>query len=92
MEVLVVVAITLVIAGMTIPNMLPVISNARVHSGVTSVGFAAELPHDGSQAEQNPDNAVCHRERATLLGYIKPAADSSALKDTDSQRNGKRRS
>jgi prepilin-type N-terminal cleavage/methylation domain-containing protein len=85
-EVLVVVAITLIIAGMTIPNMLSVISNARVHSGVTSMsGLLQNCRMMAVKENRTLTTRFVTVNGATLLGYVKPAADVTPLKDTDSQ-------
>jgi Tfp pilus assembly protein FimT len=85
-ELLVVVAIVLVIGGMTIPSMLPVISNARVHSGVTSMsGLLQNCRMLAVKENRTLTTRFVTVNGATLLGYVKSASDTSLLKDTDPQ-------
>jgi prepilin-type N-terminal cleavage/methylation domain-containing protein len=85
-EVLVVVAIILIIAGIAVPNMLPVISNARVRAGVTSLsGLLQNCRMMAVKENKTLTTRFVTVNGATLLGYVKLASDTSALKDTDSQ-------
>lgn len=85
-EVLIVVVITLIIVGMAIPNMMTVISNARVRAGTTSLsGLLQNCRMMAVKQNKTLTTRFVTVNGATLLGYVKLASDTSPLKDADPQ-------
>jgi prepilin-type N-terminal cleavage/methylation domain-containing protein len=86
-EVSMVVAITLIAASITIPNMLQVISNARLHAGVTSM--SGLLQSCRMSAVKNNRTLTTHftPDGDKLVGYVKeaPLPDTTPRLATDLQ-------
>ena len=78
-EISVVVAITLIVGAIAIPNMVAVISNARLHAGVTSM--SGLLQSARMVAVKQNRTLTAHFgtiDGTTLVGYVKTASDTSA--------------
>jgi prepilin-type N-terminal cleavage/methylation domain-containing protein len=85
LEMLIVVAVLIILGSIAIPNMMTVISNARLQGGGTSL--SGLLQNTRMQAVKKNTTMTAH---FTVLGngpvaYSKPATDSSALVATDPQ-------
>jgi type II secretory pathway pseudopilin PulG len=85
-EVTVVVMITLIVGAVTIPNMVAVISNARLHAGVTSM--SGLLQSARMVAVKQNRTVTTHFDIIngdTLVAYVKTPTDVSPLVSTDLQ-------
>jgi len=85
LEVLIVVSILLILGIIAIPNMMTVISNARLQGGGTSLSGLLQ-----STRMQAVKKNITMSTHFTVLGngpvaYAKPATDSSSLAATDPQ-------
>ena len=85
-EVTVVVAISLIVGTIAIPNMVAVISNARLHAGVTSMSGLLQSSRMAAVKQNRTLTAHFTTEgTATLVGYVKLANDGTGRLDTDMQ-------
>ena len=85
-EVSVVVTITLIVGVIAIPNMVAVISNARLHAGVTSMSGLLQSTRMVAVKENRTLTAHFGTiDGTTLVGYVKTAADTSPRLSTDLQ-------
>jgi prepilin-type N-terminal cleavage/methylation domain-containing protein len=85
-EVLMVVAITLVLSTIAIANIAAVVSSSRIHAGVSSM--SGLFQNCRMMAVKKNKTMTCHVTTigaASLLGYVKEATDTSELSTTDSQ-------
>src|SRR5688572_3927234 len=85
-EVSVVVVISLVVGMIAIPNMVSVISNARLHAGVTSM--SGLLQASRMEAVKKNQTLTTHFDTIngqTLVGWVKVASDSADRLPTDLQ-------
>ena len=86
-EVSMVLAITLIVGALTIPNMVTVISNARLHAGVTSM--SGLLQNCRMLAVKQNLTLTTHftTDGDTLIAYVKEAPDTSlpTAKDLQAQ-------
>jgi len=82
-----VLAITLIVGALTIPNMVTVISNARLHAGVTSM--SGLLQNCRMLAVKQNLTLTTHftTDGDTLIAYVKEAPDTSlpTAKDLQAQ-------
>lgn len=86
MEMSLVVLITLVLGTIAIPNMLTVISNARLHAGVTSMsGLLQACRMVAVKENRTLTTHFTTEDGDTLIGYVKEAPDTSARVATDLQ-------
>jgi len=84
-EVSVVILISLIIGMITIPNMVTVISNARLHAGVTSMSSLLQSCRMAAVKQNRALTAHFTIDGSTLIGYVKEAPDTSDVADTDLQ-------
>lgn len=84
-EMTVVVGILMVVGLITLPNMVAVISNARVHAGVTSMSGLLQSCRMKAVKENKTLTTHFTTEDATLIGYVKEAPDTAPLLNTDLQ-------
>jgi prepilin-type N-terminal cleavage/methylation domain-containing protein len=85
-EVLMVVAISLVLSTIAIANISAVVSSARIRAGISSM--SGLLQNCRMLAVKKNKTLTAHMSPVgndTLLGYVKDAADSTPLNTTDSQ-------
>jgi prepilin-type N-terminal cleavage/methylation domain-containing protein len=85
-ELLMVVAITLVLSTIAIANIAAVVSSNRVRAGISSV--SGLLQNTRMLAVQKNKTMTAHMTtltRGTLVGYVKDATDSSELDGDDTQ-------
>ena len=81
-----VVAILLVLGVIAIPNMITVISTARLHAGVTSMsGLLQNCRMSAIKLNKTLTTRFETEGTATLVGFVKEAQDTSARKSTDLQ-------
>jgi Tfp pilus assembly protein FimT len=81
-----VVAVLIVVGLVAIPNMVIVISNARVRAGVTSMsGLLQNCRMAAVKQNKTLTTRFTTEGTATLVGYVKPAPDTSDRKSTDPQ-------
>jgi hypothetical protein len=85
MEMSLVVLITLVLGTIAIPNMVTVISNARLHAGVTSMSGLLQACRMVAVKENRTLTTHFKIEDDTLIGYVKEAPDTSDPVATDLQ-------
>ena len=85
-EILVVVAIILSVATIAIPNMVAVISNARLHAGVTSMsGLLQSCRMAAVKGNRTLTTHFTTEGTSTLVGFVKEAPDTSDRLATDLQ-------
>lgn len=85
-EVAMVVAITLLLAVIAIPNMVMVISNARLHAGVTSMSGLLQVCRMAAVKQNRTlTTHFTTEDGTTLVGYVKQAPDTSDRVATDLQ-------
>jgi prepilin-type N-terminal cleavage/methylation domain-containing protein len=85
-EISVVVAISLIVGMIAIPNMVSVISNARLHAGVTSMsGLLQSCRMEAVKQNQTLTAHFATIDGQTLVGYVKAAPDGSERLPTDLQ-------
>jgi prepilin-type N-terminal cleavage/methylation domain-containing protein len=85
-EVTVVVAITLVVGALAIPNMVTVISNARLHAGVTSMsGLLQSARMMAVKQNRTLTTHFTTENGDTLVAYVKEAPDTSERTAKDLQ-------
>jgi prepilin-type N-terminal cleavage/methylation domain-containing protein len=86
-ELLMVVAITLVLSTIAIANIAAVVSSARVRAGISSV--SGLLQNTRMMAVKKNRTMTAHMatigSRGTLIGYVKEATDDSDLDSNDAQ-------
>jgi Tfp pilus assembly protein FimT len=75
---MVVIGILMVLGLITLPNMVAVISNARVHAGLTSMSGLLQSSRMLAIKENRTLTTLFTTEDATLIGYVKKANDTSA--------------
>jgi len=81
-----VVAVLIVIGLFAIPNMVVVISNARVRAGVTSMsGLLQNARMQAVKVNKTLTTRFETEGAATLVGFVKEAGDTSDRKSTDLQ-------
>lgn len=85
-EVLMVVAITMVLSTIAIANIAAVVSSSRIHAGISSMsGLLQNCRMIAVKKNKTMTAHVTTVGSASLLGYVKDATDSSPLSDEDSQ-------
>ena len=85
-EITMVIAIILSVGLIAIPNMVAVISNARVHAGVTSMSGLLQSCRMAAVKENRTLTTHFTTEgTGTLVGYVKEAPDTSGRLSTDMQ-------
>ena len=85
-EIAIVLAIALIVAGIAIPNMVSVISNSRLHAGVTSMsGLLQNCRMMAVKENKTLTTRFTTEGAATLVGYVKEAADTADRRGTDTQ-------
>jgi prepilin-type N-terminal cleavage/methylation domain-containing protein len=84
-EVSVVLVISLIVGVFAIPNMLSVISTARLHAGVTSMSGLLQSCRMAAVKQNRTLTTHFMTDAATLIGYVKEAPDTSARAATDLQ-------
>jgi prepilin-type N-terminal cleavage/methylation domain-containing protein len=84
-EVSVVLVISLVVGMITIPNMVTVISNARLHAGVTSMSGLLQACRMAAVKHNRALTTHFTTDGSTLTGYVKEAPDTSDPVATDLQ-------
>jgi Tfp pilus assembly protein FimT len=81
-----IVGILVVVGLVAIPNMVVVISNARVRAGVTSMsGLLQNARMSAVKVNKTLTTHFGTEGTATLVGYVKEASDTSDRKSTDLQ-------
>lgn len=85
-EVTVVVMVSLIVGTIAIPNMVAVISNARLHAGVTSMsGLLQSCRMVAVKENQTLTAHFGTIDGKTLVGFVKVATDTSPRLPTDLQ-------
>ena len=85
-EISVVLTISLVVGVIAIPNMVVVISNARLHAGVTSMsGLLQACRMAAVKQNRTLTTRFTTEGVSTLVAYVKNAADTSGRLATDLQ-------
>ena len=85
-ELLMVVAITLVLSTIAIANIAAVVSSSRIHAGVSSMsGLFQNCRMLAVKKNKTMTAHVTTVGSGSLMGYVKEATDSSALSTADSQ-------
>jgi type II secretory pathway pseudopilin PulG len=85
-EITVVIMVTLVVGMIAIPNMVAVVSNARLHAGVTSMSGLLQACRMVAVKENRTLTAHFGTiDGKTLVGYVKVATDTSPRLSTDLQ-------
>jgi len=84
-EVSVVLLISLIVGMITIPNMVTVMSNARLHAGVTSMSGLLQSCRMAAVKQNRALTTHFVVDGTTLIGYVKEAPDTSDIADTDLQ-------
>jgi prepilin-type N-terminal cleavage/methylation domain-containing protein len=85
-ELLMVVAITLVLSTIAIANIAAVVSSSRIHAGISSMsGLFQNCRMLAVKKNKTMTAHVTTIGSASLLGYVKEATDTSELSTTDSQ-------
>ena len=85
LEVCFVLAIALVLSAISIPNMAAVVSNARLHAGVSSI---SGLLQNGRMIAVKKNKAMSvhfEAEDASIVGYVKEVLDTSERTGSDMQ-------
>ena len=85
LELIVVVGILLAVAAMSIPNMMSVVANARLHAGLTNVSGVLQNCRMLAVKQNRTMTARITTERSGIIAYIKAATDKSGLKASDPQ-------
>jgi Tfp pilus assembly protein FimT len=81
-----VVAVMLVLGMIAVPNMVTVISNARLHAGVTSMsGLLQNCRMSAVKLNKTLTTHFTTEGTATLVGYVKDAPDTAPRESTDLQ-------
>src|SRR5512147_1055622 len=81
-----VVGVLIVVGLVAIPNMVIVISNARVRAGVTSMsGLLQNCRMFAVKQNKTLTTHFTTEGTATLVGYVKEATDTSDRQSTDPQ-------
>ena len=85
-EISVVLCISLVLGAIAVPNMVTVISNARLHAGVSTMsGLLQSCRMKAVKENQTLTTRFTTEGVSTLVGYVKKAADVSDRLATDLQ-------
>ena len=85
-EISVVILISLIVGMIAIPNMVSVISNARLHAGVTSMsGLLQATRMEAVKKNETLTTHFATINGATLVGWVKPAAAAPTRLPTDLQ-------
>lgn len=84
-EVLMVLAIVLTLSTIAIANIAAVVSSARIHAGISSMSGLLQNTRITAVKRNKTLTAHLDSEDGALVGYIKPAADTSPRTSTDTQ-------
>ncbi len=84
-EILMVVAISLVLSTIAIANIAAVVSSSRIHAGISSMSGLLQNCRMLAVKKNKTLTAHLTQNGSTLMGYVKDATDSSPLSNADSQ-------
>jgi prepilin-type N-terminal cleavage/methylation domain-containing protein len=84
-EVSVVILISLIVGMIAVPNMVSVISNSRLHAGVTSMSSLLQSCRMAAVKKNRALTTHFTTDGSTLIGYVKEAPDTSDPTATDLQ-------
>jgi len=86
LELTVVVGAVLVVSAITIPNMVTVVSNARLHAGLTSMsGLLQNCRMLAVKKNRTLTTIFEAEDEDALVGYVKDVTDSTPRKTSDPQ-------
>jgi prepilin-type N-terminal cleavage/methylation domain-containing protein len=84
-ELLMVVAIALTLSTIAVANIAAVVSSARIHAGISSMSGLLQNTRITAVKKNKTLTAHLTSEDGALVGYIKPAADTSPRTSKDTQ-------